>query len=878
MDDQMTDSGPIMADQTVPEKGTQAANGKQTAPHLSQVRGLSMEEAVARRNQSTGNDLNSRSTPSIGQVLRQHLFTIFNLDLIGLVSLQLFFGRMIDALISAAVMLFGIFIGVGQEVWAWSRLSQLAVTTQLKGTVIRDGRAQEINVGEIVTGDVLVAGPGDQILADGVIISQSTMGLDESALTGASQPILKGSGEDVFAGTVCLSGQAAYEAQHLAADSYSDRLAVQMTSEAKTLSPLQKLIDRILRLLLLIVIYFSTLLIVSFLSENLTPELHSSLAGMVFALAPSGLFLMILVSYALGSAYIANKGALIPDLMSIESLAQVTILCLTNTSILTGAQIRLEMIKWSDGKETNTSQRQRLAEAEVRHILGDYARTVSTSGFIMDIIADAFAGHGRRAAEEAPFLSINGWSGVTFNEPDLSGLFVLGDPEILQPHLAPDLSPDLENRSAQQRLIDPFLERYKSIFGPADSTPPEAKTLLERGILLFAFCPETVPLHDQTLQPLLPANLVPLCFLHFSQQVRQDAKNALRWLVDEGVELNVISSAPAEQVISFARESGLGDSDGLPPKSMAGSELANLSDVHLMQAVAETRVFGKLSGAQKAQIVHSLQDQGQHVAVVGDSIDDLEALQGANLSIAMRRGSQATQNMADIVLADDSLLTLKEVFREGLGTVNGLLDTFKLYLTRIVIFILILITLVSLNEGLPHTGRQATIIVVTTVFLPSIGLSLTAPHKVVAVDKLAARLAHVVLPAGLLTAAAGCTVFLLFLDLTENVSYAQLTLTYTLVVCGLLFIVFIRPPIKRGTEKVEFSGDWFPTVMAIVLGILFFYLTTTEIIRELFDLTVLQRLLDYVIIALVVFIWALLLQVTWHFFLFERYLHISRVG
>ena len=287
-----------------------------------------------------------------------------------------------------------------------------------------------------------------------------------------------------------------------------------------------------------------------------------------------------------------------------------------------------------------------------------------------------------------------------------------------------------------------------------------------------------------------PDSLIPLCLLHFSQKVREDAKDAVDWLTDKGVEFKVISSAPADDVLAFASESGLGDPDGLPTDSKSGPELAVMSTTQLARAAQETRVFGNLNAAQKGQIVNGLQNQGYHVAVVGDSIDDLSALRQANLSIAMRRGSQATRDMADIILADDSLLTLKEVFREGLSTVNGLLDTFKLYLTRIVIFMVILITLATLNKGIPHTGRQVAMIVLATVLLPAIGLSLTAPHRVVEGHKLAAQLAHFVLPAGMLTAIAGCSVFLLFLILTGRESYAQLTLTYTLVLCGLLLVIF----------------------------------------------------------------------------------------
>ena len=92
---------------------------------------------------------------------------------------------------------------------------------------------------------------------------------------------------------------------------------------------------------------------------------------------------------------------------------------------------------------------------------------------------------------------------------------------------------------------------------------------------------------------------------------------------------------------------------------------------------------------------------------------------------------------------------------------------------------------------------------------------------------------------------------------------------------GFCLSFFIRPPLKRVDGKLLYNGDWFPTVLALVLAILFFIVTSTEIIRDLFDLTILQRPLDYVIITAVVFVWALILQFTWQFFLFERFLHID---
>ena len=304
-----------------------------------EIQGLSESEVLARRQRGQGNDFEFKTSRSYGEILRENLFTLFNIFLFGLGLILLFLGKPIEAIITSGTVLINVMVAVVQEVRAKKKLDQIALLTRPKATVIREGVEREIDPSEIVLGDSLVVGPGDQIMVDGEVIGEGQMDVDESLLSGESKLIPKEAGDKVYSGSFCVSGRAVYEVQKVGADSFANELTTSARAFTREYTPLQREVDLIVRVLLGVVVFFGIVLLINFILENANFLDTVRAVSVVFGIAPSSLFLMIVVAYALGAVRIADKGALVQQINSVESLCHVTVLCLDKTGTLTTNRI-----------------------------------------------------------------------------------------------------------------------------------------------------------------------------------------------------------------------------------------------------------------------------------------------------------------------------------------------------------------------------------------------------------------------------------------------------------------------------------------------------------------------------------------------------------
>jgi cation-transporting ATPase E len=259
-------------------------------------------------------------------------------------------------------------------------------------------------------------------------------------------------------------------------------------------------------------------------------------------------------------------------------------------------------------------------------------------------------------------------------------------------------------------------------------------------------------------------------------------------------------------------------------------------------------------------VVATLREQGEAVAVVGDGVNDLPAMRQAGLSIARQSSSQAALGAADIVLLEDSPGVLLRVLEKGQRIVNGLLDVLKLYLTQISYLVVLIAAIRLAADGFPYVSKQGSLIGIVTLSIPALGLSLWATGGVLHSARLGQRLARFVGPAAVTLGATGMVVYWFFLDRTGEVAYAQLALTYTLVLSGLVLVVFVRPPWPSRVGGVAQGGDWRPTALVLVLLALFFLAASIPLAEQFFQLTQLRQPTDYLFVGLAVLAWALLLR------------------
>jgi cation-transporting P-type ATPase E len=821
----------------------------------SELSGLTEQDAVARRAAGQGNDLPLQTSRTYRDILRDNLLTFINIVLFCISIVLVLLGRIDDVGVIAFVIGTNALVNIYQEIRAKKKLDTLALVSRPTVTIVREGHEKEVDPNEIVIGDLLVVRPGDQIVVDGTVVGDGEITLDESLLTGESDLIAKPAGKPLYSGSFCVSGKAYYQAEKVGKDSYANQLTAGAKTFRRVLTPLQNEVNLIVRLLLVAAIFLWLLAGISMLM-GLTPFARSvENAAVIAGLVPSGLFLMITLAYAMGSVRMADRNALIQQPNAVESLSHINVMCLDKTGTLTANRIQLQSL-----------QPIGISEAELRSRLGDYAASASVSNKTNDAIAQACPGQTHTLNEEIPFASTYKWSAEAF--ADESGVLVLGAPEVLS--VAMPLTDEINH--AIQAGADQGLR-----------------------VLLFAHTPHWEPMRSPDAnQPTLPSGLQPLGLLLFGDELRPRVQETLSRFRDGGIEVKVISGDNPNTVAALAAQAGLGADLAL----ISGQDLANLDDLDFAQAAAETTVFGRITPDQKARLVNVLQHQGKYVAMMGDGVNDVPSLKQANVGIAMESGSQITRSVADMVLLNNSFDALPDAFLEGQRIRNSIQDVTKISLVRIFSFVILMLALVMPGVIFPLTIKHNAILTLLTEGVPTLGVTLWAkPGKDGSTQGLLRSLLPFVLPAMALLALFSLLIYigytvnqitplLRLLDgdtrldeigqvvTVERVSnalfMARNALVAFLVFCGLLLILFLKPPTRFWVGGAPLSGDWRYPLMALAMLSVFIVLLAVPGLRSLFDLQLLMPV-DYLILALMAFLWALLVRLAWRYRWLEQF-------
>lgn len=798
------------------------------------VKGLSENQVIARRERGQGNDVQFQTSRSYLQILRKNVFTFINTVLFAIGIVLILMGQIGDALVTAGLVLLNVIVGVFQEGRAKRKLEQIALLTRPKATVVRSGQEKSVDPSEIVLGDLLVARPGDQIVVDGQVMGDGRMEVDESLLTGESEHVLKQAGDPVYSGSFCVTGAAFYEAQKVGADSFVNQLTAGARAFRQINTPLQRDINFAVRILVLLVTQLGILLGVSFVMREVPLVEGVRVAAVIVALVPQGLFFMTTIAYAMGAVRVAGKGALIQQANAIESTSNINLLCLDKTGTLTTNHIKLHAMR-SVGDALGN-------EAELRRILGDCVVSVASGNRTVAAIKEAFGGRARRVEEEVPFSSERKWSALAFADPALRGVYVLGAPEVLRAYLQSDT--DLSSQ------IDEW-----------------AKEGLR--VLLFAYRPDNTPLHDVEGKPQLPSDLIPLSLLSFSDELRSEAQEALRHFADLGIELKIISGDNPHTVAALYRQVGFADD----VRVVSGLDLDAMDDVQLEEVAEEATIFGRITPQQKERLVRLFRRKGRYVAMIGDGVNDVLSLKQAHVGIAMQSGSQATRGVADIVLLGDSFAALPIAFREGQRIIKGMEDIVRLLLTRTFYVMLLIIATQVAGVAFPVTPKHNSVLALLTVGIPILAIAAWArpgvpPRSVIR------STSRFVFPAAFTVSVVSLAVYLAFLGMTGDLETARTALTTAAVLCGLVLIPFVEPPTEAWVGGDVLSGDWRPTILALGMLGLYGVIVTVPSLRAFFKLRLLRGF-DYLLIGIVVAVWALLLRLIWRARLFERLLDLE---
>ncbi|MBN8591622.1 MAG: HAD-IC family P-type ATPase [Anaerolineae bacterium] len=805
------------------------------------TRGLTEAEAVQRRAAGKGNNIRLETSRTYWQIIRDNIFTFLNMVLFSIGAVLVLLGLPTDAFLSVGIALLNVVVGVVQEFRAKRLLDKIALLTRPKATVLRDTVEKVVDPNQIVLGDWLIVHPGDQIVVDGRLV-EGKVDVDESLLTGESDLIPKQVGDTLYSGSFVVNGSATFEAEKVGAESFAN----QLTASARTLklvkTPLQMDVDMVVRLLVLLSVQLGILFGMAMIIDGVEATESARQAAVIVGLIPNGLFFMVTIAYAMGTVRMAGKGALIQQSNAVESMSNVNVLCLDKTGTLTANRIGLHQV-----------QPFILSESEFRRVLGIYAHSGTTGNRTSEALALACPGESRPFVEEVPFSSARKWSALSFDQPDMQGVYVLGAPEMLRP----------------------YLNEQQADFGA------EMSRWIEHGyrVLLLAQYPEVTPLHDSLGQPQLPPDLIPVGILSFSDELRAEAESTLKGFSEAGIRLKIISGDNPQTVLALAKQAGLrGDI-----KAVSGLDLEEMTEAQLGDVAEQSTIFGRITPQQKERLVDALKRRGHYVAMIGDGVNDVLSLKKAHIGIAMQSGTQAARGVADIILMNDSFGALPPAFREGQRIVSGMQDIMRLFLARVLFQTMIIVGAAIIGLAFPVSPVHQSLLSLLTVGIPTLFLAAWA-RPAIPRFRLLKSVMHFVIPAGFtlaLLALVFYSTYILFpppeIAADEVVSMARTVLNTLTVYGGLMLILFVEPQTPFWTGGDDLAGDTRPVVLTIIMGLTYAVILLVPGLREFFQLHVL-RLVDYAAIAGALMLWGLLLRWMWRAKIFTRFLRLESSG
>jgi cation-transporting ATPase E len=727
-----------------------AATGENGGRVGSQIEhtGLSAAEVADRVARGLVNDVPEAPTRTYGQIVRANVVTRFNLLLGSLLAVILVVGPIQDALFGI-VLVANTLLGIIQEVRAKWTLERLELVNAPRATVLRDHEQRQIEVGEVVLDDLLEVGPGDQVVVDGKVLDSTGLEVDESMLTGESEPVGKSPGEEILSGSFVVAGGGSYRATRVGGDAQAARLAERARRFTLARSELRAGIDRIITMVTWVLIPTAALLFASQLitqHQDLRSGLRGAVAGSV-AMVPEGLVLLTSVTFAVSVVRLGRRQVLVQELAAVETLARVDVLCFDKTGTITAGDLAVQdLVPLGD----------RPAGAGAVALGAIAAADPNPNATLRAIAATYPAPDGWEATKVVPFSSARKWSAASF---DGHGHFVLGAPEVL---LAAGGGTDRE-----------LLRRTEAI------------AVEGRRVVLLAAAPEPVANGE------LPGGLEPAAFVVLGDRVRADAAPTIAYFRDQGVRTKVLSGDHPRTVATVARQVGIPGSDEPIDARSLPTDPAALADL-----LERGSVFGRVVPDQKQAMVAALHTRGHVVAMTGDGVNDVLALKDADLGIAMGNGSPASRAVAQLVLLSNRFATLPDVVAEGRRVIANIERVAKLFVTKTVYATALAVAVGIARLPFPFLPRQLTLVGSLTIGIPGFFLALE-PNLRRARPDLVRRVLAFAAPAGLV--AAGATLIAYWLahrSPSVPLDQARTTATITLTGAGLEVLWSLSRPLN----------------------------------------------------------------------------------
>lgn len=726
--------------------------------NLQPATGATAAEALQRIQQFGPNVLPNAPQRPTWHVFAAQFKSILILILIGASGLSLLLGNFKDAIVILAVVLINATVGFYQEWRAEQSLAALKDMLPLRARVRRQGQKVDIPATDLVPGDVVLLEAGDSVPADGRLWFAAGLEVDESALTGESQParkqtdglhaaetVLADRSNMVYMNTLVTRGRAEIIVTSTGVGTEMGQLSLVLAATTEALTPLQIQLDQLGKRLGAIALTLVGLLaLIEFIRGTALAHIAIDAIALGVAAMPEGLPVVVTVTLALGMRNMARQNAIVKRLASVETLGCTSVICSDKTGTLTLNQMTVSAVLYQDqhfavsgvGYSLTGDIRFALdtAQGKVAEAVPDLEPLMTAIVACNDsrvndgkVIGDPMeaallvlahkggvmqgqAAQAKPRTAEIPFDSAHKFM-ATFHRDEARAqvqIFIKGAPDVLlalcSQYLGSSGTQTLEAQARQQ------IHAQYEAFG--------AKGL--RGLLIAS---RTVPASDfDPLADLMPwmVDLTFVALVGLMDPPRSEARIAIAQCAEAGIDVKMITGDHQVTALTIARDLGL------VGKAMTGAELDRINLAELPAVIKDVSVFARVTPSHKVAIVRALQKNGDVVAMTGDGVNDAPALKSADIGVAMGSGTSVAKAAATMVLTDDNFATLVSAVRQGRTLYDNIVKFVRFQLSTTIGAILTVLLAPLLGLADPFTAVQILWIAIIMDGPPAVSLALDA--------------------------------------------------------------------------------------------------------------------------------------------------------
>lgn len=598
-------------------------------------KGLTNYQVNLRKSQGLSNNTQIKVNRTYLDIFLKNFVTFFNILLIVIGVILIAAGKW-DSCVFLVILIANISIGLFQDIRAKRMVDKLSLTTKSKVKVVREGRIKFIDSEGIVLDDVLIIGNDEIIPCDGRVLT-GTASLNESLLTGESLPVKKIVGDVVYSGTYVTNGDIRIRVEKVGSENYIQQLQAKSKVVKRQKSLIYKQLNYLFKIISIIVIVVGIFMLVeygyikdAFSSWNSFVENVAIMAGSLVSMIPSGMYLLASTSLTVGALALMKRKVLVRDLYSVETLARVDTLCIDKTGTITDGTMSVYEIEFLKKNKFNKDK--------FDIVMSSFLNATKDTNFTSQALVDYFGNKGvYKPKQVIPFDSSLKYSAATLEEV---GTIVLG---------AYGFFNIIEDNEVKNKIDAYNKQGFRT--------------------LLVGFSEKTI-INDK-----IPTKIIPIAVIVIQDHIRDNAKDTIKWFVENDVNIKVISGDNPVTVSKIAGVVGI-------PNANKYISLENKTFDEIRELVDEYNVFGRVTPEQKEFIVKALREKKHTTAMFGDGVNDILAMKASDVSISVTAGSRAARDIANLVLLNNEFGSLPDIVGQGRRVINNLQRTCSLFLTK----------------------------------------------------------------------------------------------------------------------------------------------------------------------------------------------------